>query len=186
MREHFCCFTTRLTPAQVSRQFPWHQITAVKPQYNGCAYRGHPVYYDYRSTSTIPYNYWKVDVYCYHLYLFFTVYTISESGQDLFSMQIITVKKILLENIDITLNNPNKYITNIYRIVACTRWITLHLNLSHWLSKHAQLLAQLVGLREELKHSALIGVLWSRKMPHTHRKVNEILHGIKPGALRKP
>ena len=44
---------------------------------------------------------------------FFTVYTISESGQDLFSMQIITVKNFLLENIDITLNNPNKYITNI-------------------------------------------------------------------------
>ena len=30
-------------------------------------------------------------------------------------MQIITVKKFLLENIDTTLNNPNKYITNIYR-----------------------------------------------------------------------
>lgn len=44
----------------------------------------------------------------------------------------------------------------------------------------------IVVLREELKHSALIGVLWSRKMPHTLRKVNEILHLIKPRALRKP
>ena len=89
MSEHFCCFhnsflDTKLQPSNLN-------ITAAHIEVTLCITI---------TDQLVPYNYWKL-TFIVIICIFFLLYKPSaESGQDLFSMQIITVKKFLLENID--------------------------------------------------------------------------------------